>query len=144
VDPGAAIREPRVEKSASVIAAIPEVRDWLVGKQRELVSHGNMVVEGRDIGTIVFPDASMKFYLDADPQIRAQRRLTDQVQLGTPVEVKAVTEAMSERDRRDRTRAVAPLKVAEDAIRIDTTHNSVEETTDMVLKHIRSRHLVSG
>jgi len=144
VDPGPAIREPCVEESASVVASIPQVREWLVEKQRQLACHGNLVAEGRDIGTVVFPDTPFKFYLDADPEVRARRRAADQTALGTKAEVKMVGQAMAKRDRRDRTRSVAPLKVAHDAIRIDTSTHTIEDTADVILKHIRSKHLAAG
>jgi cytidylate kinase len=139
-DPGNELREPEVEKTASIIASIPEVRSWLVDRQRELVRHGNLVAEGRDIGTVVFPNTPYKFFLDADPQVRAQRRQKDQENLGNKLEVQGVNQALIERDRRDSTRSVAPLKPASDAHKIDTTHHKVEETADLILKEIRTRH----
>ncbi len=137
VDPGPAIRTPRVEQSVSVIAAIPPVREWMVARQRELAKQGDLVVEGRDIGTVVFPGTPFKFYLDASPEIRAQRRAADQSGAG----VREVGQAMAERDRRDSSRAVAPLKVADDAVRIDTSDHEAQGVADVVLKHIRSRYL---
>jgi cytidylate kinase len=140
VDPGAAIREPRIEQYASVVAAIPEVREWMVQKQRDLAKQGDLVMEGRDIGTVVFPNAPYKFYFEADASIRAKRRAKDQQALGAKPEVTEVSQAIAERDHRDQTRKVAPLKVADDAIRIDTTPYTPQETADVVLKHIRSKH----
>ena len=144
VDPGQAIRTPLVEKYVSTLAAIPQVRDWLVQKQRKLADLGDLVIEGRDIGTVVFPETPFKFYLDADPKIRARRRAVDQNSLGVKTEVKTVGQAIAERDQKDRSRSVAPLKVAADAIWIDTSEHDVETTADIVLKHIRSKHLASS
>jgi len=144
VDPGSAIRTPRVEQFVSVIAAIPQVREWMVQKQRQLAQLGNLVVEGRDIGTVVFPETPFKFYLDADPEVRAQRRAIDQGVSEAQVGVKEVSQAIAERDLRDRTRTVAPLKVAKDAIRIDTSLCDAQTVADLVLKHIRSKHLANS
>jgi cytidylate kinase len=140
IDPGNAIRTPEVEKHVSAVAAIPEVRDWLVQKQRDLAKLGDLVIEGRDIGTVVFPETEFKFYFDASPEVRARRRAADQKALGSQVQVKNVGDAMTERDRQDSTRSVAPLKVADDAIRIDTSDHTVQDTADVVLKYIRSKH----
>lgn len=140
-DPGAAIRTPRVEASVSAIAAIPQVREWMVARQRELAAQGDLVMEGRDIGTVVFPGTPYKFYLDASPEVRAKRRAVDQSAAGGTAGVGEVGQAMAERDRRDSTRAVAPLKVADDAVRIDTSEHEAAGVADIVLKNIRSRYL---
>lgn len=144
VDPGAAIRTPQVEGCVSVIAAIPQVREWLVARQRELAGLGDLVVEGRDIGTVVFPETPFKFYLDADPEVRARRRAVDQGADGVRTAVSEVSQAMAERDRRDSTRAVAPLKVAADAVRIDTSSSQAQAVADLILRHIRSKHLAGA
>ncbi|MBI4027342.1 MAG: (d)CMP kinase [Verrucomicrobia bacterium] len=141
-DPGADLRSPRVEESVSVVAAIPQVREWLVEKQRQLARLGDLVVEGRDIGTVVFPDTPYKFYLDADPDVRARRRAADQAVAGGRAEIGEVGQAIAERDRMDSTRSVAPLKIAEDAVRLDTSTQDARHVADVVLKHIRSRHLM--
>lgn len=138
MDPGSAIRAPQVETAVSAIAAIPQVREWLVGKQRELAGFGDLVMEGRDIGTVVFPKTPHKFYLDADPGVRAQRRANE---LDSKPQTPVVGRAMEERDRLDSTRAVAPLKVAEDALRIDTSNMDAQGVVDLILKQLRSRHL---
>ena len=143
VDPGSAIRTSQVEEFVSKIAAIPQVRQWLVQKQRELTRFGNLVVEGRDIGTVVFPETPFKFYLDADPQVRAQRRATDQITAGVKPPVKIVGQAIAERDRRDSTRTVAPLKTADDATRIDTSAYQAQDVADLILKYIRSKYLAA-
>lgn len=143
VDPGVAIREPGVESYASKIATIPEIREWLVEIQRSLASQGDLVIEGRDIGTVVFPNTPFKFFLVANPEVRAKRRTADQAALGMNTDVAKVGEAIAERDRRDSTRATAPLKPADDAITIDTSYHAVQDTVDIILKHIRSKY-VSG
>lgn len=137
-DPGNAIRAPRIEAAVSLVAAIPEVRAAMVQKQRALISQGDLVMEGRDIGSVVFPETPFKFYLDADAKVRAERRAVDQSAKGKEI---SVEQALIERDHLDRTRKVAPLKMADDAIRVDTSHLDVRGTADIVLKHIRSLHL---
>ena len=144
IDPGDALRTPQVEAAVSLVAAIPEVREWMVQKQRQLAELGNVVIEGRDIGTVVFPNTPFKFYLEADPEVRARRRAADQAAAGIQgAKVQVVSDAMSQRDHKDSTRKVAPLKVAEDAVRLDTSYLSVQESADIILKHLRSRHLAS-
>lgn len=141
IDPGQAIRLPRVEEFVSVVAAIPEVREMLVKKQRQLATIGDLVVEGRDIGTVVFPEASFKFYLDADPLVRARRRAKDQGILAVAPQIENVGKAISKRDQLDTNRAIAPLRLAEEAVRIDTSKNEASATADIILKHIRSGYL---
>jgi len=143
IDPGEAIRSPKIEQYVSQVSAIPEVRAWLVQKQRDLADLGDLVVEGRDIGTVVFPKTPFKFYLDADPKVRAQRRARDQTAAGfsSGAAVESVQNAIAERDRKDSTRTTSPLKVADDAIRIDTSLHTPQDSADVVLKHIRSRYL---
>lgn len=140
-DPGNAIRTPVIEQHVSVISAIPEIRQWLVQKQRDLAKKGDIVAEGRDIGTVVFPDSPFKFYLDASPEVRARRRAKDQKALGAETKIELVGQAMAQRDQRDSTRTVAPLKIAADAIQIDTSHHTPQDTADVILKHIRSKHI---
>jgi cytidylate kinase len=130
-----AIRAQEVTTGASVVATIPGVRRALVEKQREMASAGNVIMEGRDIGTIVFPDAGVKIFLDADPQERARRRHREAP--SPPPD--AVAEEMQRRDRRDRTRAEAPLIQAPDAIYLDSTNLSIGEVEEAVLKLVRAR-----
>ncbi len=146
VDPGMALRSPQIEQFVSQVAAIPEVRTWLVQVQQNLVQHGDLVVEGRDIGTAVFPDTKFKFYVDADPEVRARRRAKDQKEAGFAKDrpLETVQTAIAERDRKDSTRAASPLKVADDALRIDTSHHTPQDTVDVILKHIRTRHLAES
>src|SRR5258706_5544155 len=129
-DVSARIRERDVTEAASRVSVHPKVREWMVARQRELGLSGGVVMEGRDIGTKVFPDADVKIFLDADPVIREQRRLEQQKVKGASATTMAAE--LRERDRRDRTRAVSPLVAAPDAIVIDSTHLS----EDAVLQQI--------
>jgi cytidylate kinase len=119
-DVSARIRERDVTEAASRVSVHPAVRAWMVARQREMGAGGGVVMEGRDIGTKVFPDADLKIFLDADPVVREQRRMEQQKIKG---EVAAnVAADLRERDRRDRTRAASPLKAADDAVVIDSTN----------------------
>ena len=124
-DISARIRERDVTEAASRVSVHPKVREWMVARQREMGIGGGVVMEGRDIGTKVFPDADLKIFLDADPVIREQRRLDQQRVKGAPAETMAAE--LRERDRRDRTRAASPLVAAEDAVLIDSTKMREDE-----------------
>jgi CMP/dCMP kinase len=119
------IRETDVTEAASRVSVHPKVREWMVARQQEMGAGGGVVMEGRDIGTKVFPDADVKIFLDADPVIREQRRLRQQNLQGTAAEMTAAELRM--RDRRDRTRAVSPLVPAPDALVLDSTAMSEDE-----------------
>ena len=119
------VREADVSQAASRVSVHPKVREWMVARQRELGVNGGVVMEGRDIGTKVFPDAEIKIFLDADPVIREQRRIHQQPMRGTSNE--AMAAELRERDRRDRTRANSPLVPAHDATVIDSTSMSEDE-----------------
>jgi len=124
-DVSARIRERDVTEAASRVSVHPQVRAWMVAQQRAMGAAGGVVMEGRDIGTKVFPDADLKIFLDADPVVREQRRLEQQKIKG---EVAAnVAEDLRERDRRDRTRAASPLKAADDAVVINSTSMTEDE-----------------
>ncbi len=124
------IRERDVTEAASRVSVHPQVRTWMVARQREMGAGGGVVMEGRDIGTKVFPDADLKIFLDADPVVREQRRMEQQKIKG---EVAAnVAADLRERDRRDRTRAASPLAAAEDAVVIDSTKMSEAEVLAQV------------
>lgn len=125
VDVSARIRERDVTEAASRVSVHPKVREWMVARQREMGLGGGVVMEGRDIGTKVFPDADLKVFLDADPVIRERRRLDQQHDHGSSAE--AVAAELRERDRRDRTRAASPLVAAADAVVLDSTHLSEDE-----------------
>jgi cytidylate kinase len=124
-DVSSRIRERDVTEAASRVSVHPRVRAWMVARQREMGAGGGVVMEGRDIGTKVFPDADLKIFLDADPVVREQRRMEQQKIKG---EVSAnVAADLRERDHRDRTRAASPLKAAEDAVVIDSSKLSEDE-----------------
>ena len=129
-DISARIRERDVTEAASKVSVHPQVREWMVARQREMGLRGGVVMEGRDIGTKVFPDADLKIFLDADPVIREQRRLDQQKVKGAPAESMAAE--LRERDRRDRTRAASPLVAAEDAVMLDSTHLTEDEVVERV------------
>ena len=136
-DVGDRIRSPRISMLASAVSARPLVRDFLLEIQRSMGSAGNAVLEGRDMGTVVFPDADVKFFLDADAGIRARRRFAELEAKETPgLKLTSVEQDMIKRDRDDSTRAVAPLKPASDAIRIDSTHLSIDGVIALMLDHI--------
>jgi cytidylate kinase len=115
------------------------VREVLVARQRALGEGGGVVMEGRDIGTIVFPNADVKIYLDASAEERARRRASDVAHTGSQAGQAAVAEAIAARDKADTTRAVSPLTLAPDAIHIDTTEMPIEEVVDKVLGIVREK-----
>lgn len=124
-DVSARIRERDVSEGASRVSVHPKVREWMVARQRELGIGGGVVMEGRDIGTKVFPDADLKIFLDADPVVREQRRLDQQKIKGRSAQ--AIAAELRQRDERDRTRANSPLVAADDAIHIDSTNLSEDQ-----------------
>jgi len=124
-DVSSRIRERDVTEAASRVSVHPGVRAWMVARQREMGAGGGVVMEGRDIGTKVFPDADVKIFLDADPVVRERRRMEQQKIKGDVAA--SVAEDLRERDRRDRTRAASPLKAAEDAVVIDSTELGEDE-----------------
>jgi CMP/dCMP kinase len=138
-DVSEAIRVPEVSNGASRIAVIPGVRRAMVAKQRELGRRLSSVMEGRDIGTVVFPDADVKIYLDAAVAERVRRRLQEMRAKGDPITEAELTTQIKERDLRDSTRADAPLSQAPDAIYLDSTGMSIEEVEEAILKLVRSR-----
>lgn len=126
------IRTPAIDRAAATVARWPQVRAVLVERQRRMGQGGAIVMEGRDIGTVVFPDADVKVYLDAAPEERARRRAHDPAHSG-PTEVALVKSALTARDEGDRTRTASPLYVARDATLVDTTGKSVAEVVAEVL-----------
>ena len=134
-----AIRTPEVSNGASKVAVIPGVRRAMVAKQREMGERASVVMEGRDIGTVVFPDADVKIFLDANPQERVRRRLRDLRAQGKGISEDQLAAEMTERDRRDSTRSDAPLSQAPDAIYLDSTALSLDEVEEAVLKIVRDR-----
>jgi cytidylate kinase len=132
------IRSDEVTQMSSLISTIPEVRRAMVARQREMGRRG-AVLNGRDIGTVVFPDADVKFFLTAVPDERAQRRFIEEREQDTNVSFKATFADMIERDRRDSTRADSPLKVAEDAIVVDSTGLSVDQVFEKMMAAIETK-----
>ena len=133
------IRTPEIDRAAAVVARLPEVRRILVERQRALGLAGGIVMEGRDIGTVVFPDADVKIYMDASAEERARRRAHDPAHTGGPSAVAEVATLLTERDRLDRTRATSPLYAAPDALVIDTTAKGIPEVVDEVLRVIDAK-----
>ena len=142
------IREPHVGQSASRVSANPEVRTALTSLQRAAARAPGIVAEGRDMGTVIFPDAGLKVFLSADAGERARRRAGGQIELmdrlvrgirGAPAEVDAVLREIEERDRRDSSRSVAPLAPAPDAVRIDSTEMTIDEVVDRIVNEARRR-----
>ena len=134
-----AIRTPEMDKTAASVARLPRVRAALVARQRALGAQGGVVMEGRDIGTVVFPDADVKVYLDASSEERARRRANDSAHSGGGAGQAAVAAALEARDRSDSTRTASPLTVANDAVVIDTTDLPVEEVVRQVLDLVQAR-----
>jgi cytidylate kinase len=134
-DVARAIRTPEIDNAASIVARLPRVRAALIARQRALGAEGGVVMEGRDIGSVVFPGAAVKIFLDASPEERARRRATDPAHASGKgaAAIPEVAVALAERDRLDRTRAASPLTVAEDAVVIDTTSLSIEEAVERVM-----------
>jgi CMP/dCMP kinase len=129
-----AIRTPAIDRAAASVARLPRVRAVLVARQRELGAGGGIVMEGRDIGTVVFPDADVKVYLDASPEERARRRAVDPAHSGGPTAVSEVATLLTQRDELDRTRQASPLYAARDATVIDTTGKDVDVVVREVLQ----------
>jgi CMP/dCMP kinase len=134
-----AIRERHISEAASKVSAFPGVRRAMVDAQRVMAAGASVVMEGRDIGTVVFPDADIKIFLDASAGVRAGRRAHEFRDQGVEVPPEAVAHEMAERDQRDRTRTEAPLVQAPDAILVDTSGLTIEEVEEAVLRIIRGR-----
>jgi CMP/dCMP kinase len=134
-----AIREPDVTSAASRIAVFPGVRRAMVAKQREIGGRTSVVMEGRDIGSVVFPDAEVKIFLDARPGERVRRRLEDVRAAGGTITEETLAAQIAERDKRDSTRAEAPLTQAPDAVYVDSTPLGIDEVEEAILKIVRAR-----
>lgn len=134
------IRSNSVSGLVSLIAAQKEVRDYLMETQRTIASEGGVILDGRDIGTVVFPDADFKFFLTASIEERTRRRFRELEQLGIPVPLDEVRQNLISRDKFDSEREIAPLKKAEDAILIDNSILSKEETIALILSYIKKDH----
>ena len=136
VFPGDAIRAPQVAEKVSLVAAIPEVRHVLVEQQRSLIRFGGLVMEGRDIGSVVFPETPHKFYIDANASERAKRRQQDFAAMKIETNTAGVAQALAQRDKLDSSRAVAPLQVAPGATVVDNSTNTPEQTVQIILDTI--------
>ena len=144
VDPGNAIREPRVTEKVSTIAAIPEVRQVLVQHQRSLTKFGNLVMEGRDIGTVVFPDTPYKFYLEAKPEVRARRRKRDLEAMRIQATHEGVAQSIQTRDKKDSGRTASPLQIALGATVIENSDLTVDETAKVIVEHMQQQGFRRG
>ena len=134
-----AIRAPDMGMGASTVSAHPAVRDALFALQRQAGDGGGVVLEGRDIGTVVFPDAEVKFFLTARPEVRARRRFDELAARGATVTFEETLADVRQRDEQDTTRAVAPLRRADDAVLVDNSDISVEETVARMAERVRAR-----
>ena len=134
-----AIRTPEISRLASSISKQKEVRKSLVQIQRKIGEEGGVILEGRDIGTVVFPDADVKFYLDAESDERVRRRYHEMVRQGVKVDFKETKEGLVERDHNDMHRIHSPLKKANDALLIDSTHRSVEEVVEEMVCLVKAK-----
>ena len=133
------ILEPDIALLASELSVDPQVRAKLVEKQRALGGEGGVVLEGRDIGTVVFPDAELKIFLVADARVRAERRQLEFEKMGTHIPLEELRQQLEERDKRDRERAISPLRKAPDAMELDTTNLTIEGQVERVLLLARRR-----
>ena len=137
--PDAELRTPEVSNLVSHVAAMPLVREAMKKLQREMAGAGTIVMEGRDIGTCVFPDAKVKFFLTASPLVRAQRRLAQGGEAPDGATVEAVAREIAARDEMDMKRPVAPLKQADDAMLVDSSSRSIDETLAVMLNEVKRR-----
>lgn len=139
-DASQAIRTPDIDRATTRVARLPKVRAALVARQRAMAAEGGVVMEGRDIGTVVFPDADVKIFLDASAEERARRRAHDPAHTSSQTQQLAdIAQAMQKRDESDRTRQTSPLTRADDAVLIDTTAMPVAEVVERVMVIVRSR-----
>ena len=133
------IRLPEISMTASQVSAVPAVRQFLLEMQRRLAREQSVLMDGRDIGTVVLPEADVKIFLTADPEERARRRWRELEQRGTPRPFEEVLTDVLRRDENDRNRAVAPLRPAEDAVTLDTTGLTFQESKELLLRTIQER-----
>ena len=138
-DVSEAIRTPEASRYASKVSAIPAVRAFLLETQRRMARENSVVMDGRDIGTVVLPDAGIKIFLHASAEERARRRYEELIKRGTPQPYEDVLADIRERDERDENRAAAPLRRAEDAVDVDTTGNTLDESRALLIRTVRER-----
>ena len=131
------IRTPEVDELASLYSAVPAVREALLGLQQEQKNYGSIVAEGRDIGSVVFPDAKVKFFITASPEVRAKRRYDERIAKGKDADYDEILRAIKERDINDSTRKTAPLSIPEGAIYLDTSDMTEKEAVNFIVKHVR-------
>ena len=136
------IRTPQASMMASAVSAKPEVRAFLLEMQRKLAKENNVIMDGRDIGTVVLPNANVKIFLTADPKIRAERRYKELIEKGKQVTFDEVLADMLERDYNDSHREIAPLKPAEDSVLADTGNKSFDESLEMLYSIIKNTELL--
>jgi len=133
------IRSESIGQAASLVSTLAPVRKALLGLQRHIIATTGGVIEGRDTGTVVAPDAHVKFFLDADPAERGRRRLLELQERGIKAQLESVIQSICQRDRQDRERNLAPLRQAQDAVIIDTTGKSIAEVLEKMIKHLREQ-----
>ena len=138
-DVSSEIRTPEIAYYASRVSAVPEVREFLLNTQRDMAKNGNILMDGRDIGTVILPDAPVKIFLTASAESRAERRYKELAEKGQQVTMESVLHDINERDRQDMNRAIAPLRQAEDAVLLDTSALTLEESIASVLRIIREK-----
>lgn len=143
-DVSSAIRTPEVSEGSSIVSALPAVRAALLDVQRRLAGEGGVVAEGRDVGTVVFPTAQAKFFLTASDQVRAERRLAELRAAGVESDFTGTLSEMQKRDRRDTTRAAAPLTCAPDAVVLDSSALTADEVVARMLEVVRQREAHAG
>lgn len=131
------IRTPEVDELASLYSAVPAVREALLGLQQEQKNYGSIIAEGRDVGSVVFPDAKVKFFITASPEVRAKRRYDERIAKGKSADYDEILRAIKERDINDSTRKTAPLSIPEGAIYIDTSDMTEQEAVNLIVKHVR-------
>lgn len=136
-DVSQAIRTQAISEGASKVSAFPAVREALLGLQRAAGEHGGVVLEGRDIGTVVFPDAEAKFFVTASVEVRAQRRYQELRERGAEADLETIRREVEQRDRRDTHRPIAPLRCAEDALLIDTSMLPIDEVVGRIVQRVR-------
>lgn len=135
--PGAELRTAEIATLSSPLSAVPAVREWLLTLQRNFADSGMVAMEGRDIGTVIFPDARYKFFLTASPEERARRRLNQSGEICDGATVESVAKEIAKRDLQDSTRAIAPLKQAEDAVKIDSDGLEIQQVVEKILDYMR-------
>jgi cytidylate kinase len=137
-DPGSALRSAECAANASLISKQPEVRKFLLSVQRDAAKSQWIVMEGRDIGTVIFPDAQVKFFVTASLEARAKRRLAQQGEIAAGADLTSVMEDIRSRDERDAKRETAPLRPADDAVLVDTTNLSIDQVVELLVRQCRN------